>query len=285
MSPKLPIGKFNLTKIARDAVVLILGQRNSGKSLLMEDIMYCHRDIPNGIVISGTEHVSPFFNSFFPDTFIYNDYDSGIIHSMLKTQVAKKKRVDNRRVSENDTLLLLDDCVGQDNIWRKDQNLKEVFVNGRHYQIMTIMASQYPMVIPPVHRNQADYIFIYKEDVLATRKKLHDFYAGVIPTFQLFDAIMRKVCQDWTALVIDRRNKSSVHWTQRVFYYKAKIRESFRFGDAAFWAYHEKHIKDKNEDNELVRTQRLLDRYGLSSKQWKITMVDSDDENEEAAAA
>jgi hypothetical protein len=279
----LPMKRFDLTKIARDAVVLILGQRNSGKSQLVKDLMYRNRDIPNGVVISGTEHVSPFFGHFFPDTFIYNRYSSEIVGSVLKKQIAKKKRSGEGKHPENNTFLLMDDCVAQASAWRKDENLTEVFVNGRHYQIMLCMTTQYPMAIPPLQRGQADYVFIYKEDNFSTRKKLHEFYAGVIPSFQLFDQMMRVICKDWTCLVIDIRNKHANHWTERVFYYKARQHGDFRFGNEDFWSYHERHIKDKegkDEDSALIEAQKLVEDY--SNRQiYKIIKQEYEYEDEE----
>lgn len=274
---QLAVKKFDLRKIARDAVVLILGQRHSGKSQLVADLMYRNQDIPNGIVISGTEHVSPFFGRFFPGTFIYNKYTSETVAAILRSQVAKKRRSGGSSPANN-TFLLMDDCVAQASAWKRDENLMEVFVNGRHYQIMLCMTTQYPMAIPPLYRNQADYIFIYKEDVLSTRRKLHEYYAGVIPSFALFEHLMRELCRDYTCLVIDIRNKKANHWTERVFYYKAKQHGDFRFGNQEFWDFHERNFDDaeKNEqEDEVTRTRRLLEQYG-GCRQWKIIKTDEE---------
>ena len=59
--------------------------------------MYEMTDIPVGIVISTTEKDSPFFSEFFPDTFIFYQYDSKIIKKLLIRQklILKKAREKN----------------------------------------------------------------------------------------------------------------------------------------------------------------------------------------------
>ena len=36
-------------------VIVLIGRRDTGKSFLIQDLMYYHQDIPIGTVISGTE--------------------------------------------------------------------------------------------------------------------------------------------------------------------------------------------------------------------------------------
>ena len=63
---KLELKKFKIKSILPDATILCLGKRRSGKSWLVRDIFYHHRDIPSGLVFSGTEEASPFFGDFIP---------------------------------------------------------------------------------------------------------------------------------------------------------------------------------------------------------------------------
>ena len=57
----LELKKFNMNKITfnpnenKGPVVVLIGRRDTGKSFLVRDLLYYHRNIPIGTVISGTE--------------------------------------------------------------------------------------------------------------------------------------------------------------------------------------------------------------------------------------
>ena len=46
--------KFDMSSIPQDSVVVLIGKRNTGKSYLCKDLLYYHKNIPVGTVISGT---------------------------------------------------------------------------------------------------------------------------------------------------------------------------------------------------------------------------------------
>jgi len=57
----LELKKFDMRSITFKAdenkgpVVVLIGRRDTGKTLLVSDLLYYHQDIPIGTVISGTE--------------------------------------------------------------------------------------------------------------------------------------------------------------------------------------------------------------------------------------
>ena len=44
--------------------------------------------------------------------------------------------------------LILDDCL-YDNGWKNDKQIREIFMNGRHWGIMFVLIMQYALGIPP----------------------------------------------------------------------------------------------------------------------------------------
>ena len=61
MAMNLELKKFNMSDIKDDKVVVLIGKRDTGKSFLCKDILYHHRSIPVGQVISGTEGANQFY--------------------------------------------------------------------------------------------------------------------------------------------------------------------------------------------------------------------------------
>ena len=82
----LQLKKFDLTSIADDKVVVLIGKRETGKSFLVKDLLYHHRNIPIGTVISGTEASNSFYGKMVPSLFIHDEYQPEIINNVLKRQ-------------------------------------------------------------------------------------------------------------------------------------------------------------------------------------------------------
>ena len=56
----LELKKFDITSITSDKVCVFIVKRETGKSFLVKDLLYYHRSIPIGTVISGTEYANSF---------------------------------------------------------------------------------------------------------------------------------------------------------------------------------------------------------------------------------
>ena len=88
----LELRKFDIANIASDKVCVFIGKRETGKSFLVKDLLYNHRNLPIGTVISGTEAANTFYGNIVPSLFIHDAYTPEIINNTLKRQkiVVKK---------------------------------------------------------------------------------------------------------------------------------------------------------------------------------------------------
>ena len=93
---ELVLKKFDMKSLLPNATILLLGRRRTGKSFLTRDIFYNHRDIPQGVIFSGTEEANPFYGDFIPDTFIYPKYDADTVEAILSKQGKKNKKSKGR---------------------------------------------------------------------------------------------------------------------------------------------------------------------------------------------
>ena len=82
----LKLKKFDMRMVDEDAVVCMIGRRRTGKSYLVKDLYYNHRDIPFLTTISATEPANEFFGKIMPKSFIFHDYDENIVNNILKRQ-------------------------------------------------------------------------------------------------------------------------------------------------------------------------------------------------------
>ena len=255
----LELKKFNMNKITfnpnenKGPVVVLIGRRDTGKSFLVRDLLYYHRNIPIGTVISGTEAGNGFYSSHVPKLFIHEEYNSGIIENILKRQrsVIKevKKQIQVYRKSQIDprAFCILDDCLF-DSSWTKDKMMRLLFMNGRHWKIMLIITMQYPLGIPPTLRTNIDYVFILREPYIANRKRIYENYAGMFPTFESFCQVMDQCTENFECLVIDNNVKSNKLHDQ-IFWYKAQQHGDFKLGSKEFWEI-SKQIPSDDEDEQ-----------------------------------
>merc|ERR1711871_1530065 len=86
MATELKLQKFDMKKMKSDSIVLLLAKRRTGKSFLCRDIMYHHRDVPTGIVVSPTEKANTYYGDFIPDLFIHDEYTPELLDRFLKRQ-------------------------------------------------------------------------------------------------------------------------------------------------------------------------------------------------------
>ena len=246
---EIQLRKFNMSEIKDDKVVVLIGKRDTGKSFLCKDILYHHKGIPVGQVISGTEGANQFYSKIVPKLFIHGEFDTQIVQNMIKRQkILINKINDGDNSIDPRCFLILDDCL-YDNTWAKDKWMRSVFMNGRHYKMLFLLTMQYALGVPPNLRTNVDYVFILRENYVSNRKRLYEHYAGMFPSFEMFCQIMDQCTENYECLVINNNAKSN-KLTDQVFWYKAEPRDDFRIGAPSFWEYSEKNIlKDGENDN------------------------------------
>lgn len=247
----LELKKFNMSDIKDDKVVVLIGKRDTGKSFLCKDILYHHKDIPVGQVISGTEGANQFYSKIVPKLFIHGEFKPEIVQNMLKRQKLMIDQINggNREIDPR-AFLILDDCL-YDNSWAKNKDMRSVFMNGRHYKLLFLLTMQYALGIPPNLRTNIDYVFILRENYVSNRKRLYEHYAGMFPTFEMFNQVMDQCTENYECLVINNNAKSN-KLTDQVFWYKADARPDYKIGAQPYWDYsQENFVSDGNDENNF----------------------------------
>ena len=179
MSRKIDLKKFDMSKVGKGSVIVLIGKRNTGKSFLCKDILYYKRDIPIGTVISDTEGSNQFYGKLMPSLFIYEEFNSEIIMKLVKRQDMIIKKMNNQIEQYGKSnidpwaYLILDDLMF-DTSWVKDKLVRKLFMNGRHKKLLFLITMQYSLGIPPALRTNVDYIFILRENLINNRKRLYE---------------------------------------------------------------------------------------------------------------
>lgn len=277
----LELQKFNMRSIIfkpdenKGPVIVLVGRRDTGKSYLVRDILFYHQDIPIGTVISGTEEGNGFYGKLVPKLFIHNEYNTAIIENILKRQRQVLKQIKreiqefNKSSIDPRTFVILDDCL-YDNTWARDKLMRCLFMNGRHWKIMLVITMQFALGIPPALRTNIDYVFILRDSYVSNRRRLHENYAGMFPTFESFCQIMDQCTENYECLVINNNTKSN-RLQDQVFWYKADPHGDFRLGAREFWEL-SKQLNDDDEEEQYdpnnVRKKSSGPRISVKKSKW-----------------
>jgi hypothetical protein len=224
--------------------IIIIGKAGSGKSSLIKDILASKAHlIPVAQVFSGTEDSNHAFGSIIPDVCIYNKLDLKAMENFKIRQKTAKKWLKNPWA-----LQIIDDCTDDPKILKKTI-FQDYYKNGRHWAMLHILTLQYCLDIPPAIRNNYDYAFIFKENIIATREKLHKYFGACIHSFPDFNNLMDTITGDYTALVI-KNSASATTPEECLFWYKADpgaIPKNWKFGSAVAWEFQQ----DRRDPNAV----------------------------------
>lgn len=266
------IKEFRLKDIMPDSTILILGPRRTGKSFLTRDIFYSHRKIPYGIVFNSTESIDPFYSDFIPDSFIYEKYEPNVIQKFMNKQMDKVQKLKERGKKldkkKDNVFIVLDDMLHANASWKKDETIRSIFFNGRHYNFFFILTLQYALGITPELRTNIDYVFIFNEGGVKNRRKIFEDYGSMFPSFDYFCNILDSCTENHKCLVI-KRSCNSNKLDEQVFWFKAKKRKDFRVGSDAIWEYHDQHYNSKYIQSQIknnIEADKVKEKFQNTTK-------------------
>jgi hypothetical protein len=262
----LDLKKFDMRWITfkpdenKGPVIVLIGRRDTGKSFLVKDLLYHHQDIPVGLVISGTEIVNNFYSQIVPKLFIHQKYQTVLIDKILRRQHQVVKRFNSemeqykRATIDPRAFVILDDCL-YDASWARDELMRMLFMNGRHWKVMLIITMQYPLGVPPALRTNIDYVFILREPTLGNRRRIWENYASMFPTLELFCSVMDQTTENFECLVIHNNAKSS-KINEQIYWYKAENRPAFKLGSKEFWEKSKELCSDDEDEFDASKAKK-----------------------------
>lgn len=182
------------------SVIVITARRNSGKTVLLRDVMF-HLRKSIDVTVAMTQSVSSaeMLREHVPASCVYDQgLDLGVIQGLLVAQrasLAAGKRARN-------VLLVLDDVSNDKALRAKGNVLGDCWRNGRHAHVTVICTTQCALDLGPDLRQNTDFCFALKEPILANRKKLHEAYFGQ-SEFSVFAACFARATEAWGAMVLN----------------------------------------------------------------------------------
>ena len=180
--------------------VALLAKRNSGKSCLLKYLVSTElHKFKKIFVICPTEKINRFYSDIVDDECIFDNYNEKWVNKIIDkmTEINSNKPDKERK----NILLILDDVVSDHN-FHQSPSLKKLFVRGRHINIAIILTFQYLHLIPPVARNNLDYLFVGQLNKQSIDLLINEFISGDISKEE-FIKMYNKNTKDYNFLVIN----------------------------------------------------------------------------------
>jgi hypothetical protein len=158
--------------------ICLCAKRNSGKSELLRYIYLTNKSLFEKVfVICPSESVNRFYQDIIPKEDIFDTYKEEWIEKLIKklTEINAGLSDDNA----HHILLILDDCCS-DTRFHNSNSFKKLFTRGRHIKITLFITTQYLNQIPPIARNNCDYLMVGQLNSQGVELLTKEFMVGSI---------------------------------------------------------------------------------------------------------
>lgn len=210
------IKEFDFSTMSKSCAWIIVGEPGSGKSTLIENMVYYTRHkYPVGRVFHGSDD-KRFYRDTFGDLFCNAVYDEDDVKRYIKrAQICNE---DNVPMSQS--ILVIDDCADDIKIF-KTKTISQLFrIGPQHYNSLTVFGVQHSMDFPPAIRNSASYVALFYVQNIDERKKIYRNFGGIFKTFDMFCQFMDGITSEKYTCLIIRKLHGTVNVQDNVFYYK-----------------------------------------------------------------
>jgi len=245
------IKQFDVNQVPRNAFILTIASRRSGKSHLITHFLeqYTKKNKTDGIFLFTKTNAG-----FDGIPSVYRFKELSVLEELIETQIKVKKH--NQYAKKKDKIksniiIILDDMVGSGGMsaeMRKNPLLNKLAVNGRHLSsgddsnMMVILISQIFTGISPQIRLNTDFVFTTKlqarrerENIVNSFLSLNSGRKGLAESYFVFDQVVNHDDFNFIAINTTKQNKKS--YFDYVFHFKApgKLENRRLTGDDEDW--------------------------------------------------
>lgn len=205
----------------------------------IENLVYYTRNkYPVARIWTGSEDMYKKMCKIFHPLYVSNYYDVGEVSKLIARQKARIMENGKNHIGNN-CINIIDDLTDDRSIFKSKEMASLFKVGPQHWNMVTMVASQYAIDLPPPLRKCASYVAIFKESNANDRKKLYNNFGGICGSERNFCEILDQVTGDYTCLIIDNRRQST-NPADCLYWYRTKpILEPWKFGCDEYRAHAE----------------------------------------------
>lgn len=178
----------------------LVAKRGSGKSVLLKYLVEKNLEhFEKVFVICPTEEVNSFYAGITEDNCIFSewreDWASALIQRMTTQNKGKSKE------ERKNVLLILDDCMADTN-FHQSKTMKILFSRSRHINISIFCTCQYLHNLPPLCRNNMDWVMVGQMNKQSQSLLCDEYMSGEIEKTD-FIKLYNRATKDYSFLIIN----------------------------------------------------------------------------------
>jgi hypothetical protein len=152
--------------------------------------------------------------------------------------------------------------------------MRKLFMNGRHYKILLVMAMQYVLDMPPDLRSNVDIIIAARDTILSSRKKLYENFFGFFNTLSEFNKCYDACTNNYEVLVLHNQGGGTNRPEDSLFWYKADPNIGrFRLGKPIFWQLDDRYYCDRQREMDKQQRARAKQAFEKARQEAPIDFV------------
>jgi hypothetical protein len=206
--PALKLRKWDPTTIRDHSVIVFIGHRRTGKTWCLKEVL--------GTMTDKASVVDVFSDTMCSD----ESWPEGTRVHPQPGEVLNDVDEFARASNTPEAVLVMEDLDHLHDIF-KNQEVRNALFNARWKKISVLMTVQCIMELNTLMRTCADYVVCMMEPIVARRKLIYQYFAGMFRTFEEFDAVFKQATANYGALVIDTRCPS-YNIEDAIFWFRAK---------------------------------------------------------------
>lgn len=178
----------------------LVAKRNSGKSVLLKYLVDCCKEKFFKIyVVCPTESINNFYSSMVQQNCIFEQWDENWCEELIKAMTVQNKGKTKDQLKK--ILIILDDVVSDTN-FHQSPALKKLYTRGRHIGIGIIITTQYLNSLPPVARNNCDWLVAGQMNHASVSLLCEEYLSGSLDKKD-FIKLYNRATKDYGFLVIN----------------------------------------------------------------------------------
>lgn len=196
---------FDPTALSTPGMFLTIAKKYSGKTHLMKYIIGAlarAKRFNYGIIVSGTAETGEW--NIVPKRQIFSNWDDA--GSKIEKVITRQKQLQAEGKPLPSIFLVLDDIVGVVNA--NSGLMSQLASMSRHWNMTLFVCVQSVTKIPPLFRQNAEYLFAFKQNNIDQIKVLYAEFGGAFGTSAEFVDYMQKNVHTYRALMINIKTQS-----------------------------------------------------------------------------
>ena len=181
--------------------ISLVAKRNSGKSCLLKYLVQEQIQNFKKIFVICPTNFNGFYNDWVDSNCIFEDYNEEWIEKLI-SKMSKINQGKNNDDAYN-ILLILDDCCS-DTKFHASKSIKKLFSRGRHSFISIIITCQMLHHIPPLCRNNSDFLLIGQLNNQNIDLLCDEFRTGLEK--KDFKIMYKRLTTDYSFLIINNNS-------------------------------------------------------------------------------